>query len=269
MKKILIIILFLLFSEVNALVIPDNVYYVDNGLYAYLNYNQEIDYCSGEECTLYIEYEYKEADSLTYQSLDKIEVNQEKKILLLEPNVFDFEKILIRSRYLTINSLGNYTYSEWTEDKNISSFSIDQLPTPKIKELDLAGEQLYKIDNELEINNYLKEYLKYYDEEIIYSLQYRINEEEWLEGTIPTDLDLGDIKIEIRIKYTVGEEESKLSNVLVYEKHPIIEQCLFDSSFCCNKILNISACLWLIILFIISVISLIAIENINRRKREA
>lgn len=266
MKRILIILMLMMVSKTSALVLPDNIYYIDNGLYAYLNHNEN--YCLETECTLYIEYQYKELDALDYQSLEKIEVAGDTKTLLLEPGTFA-ENILIRSRYLTIDSLGNYEYSEWTDDKTISTFDISNLPSPKIKDLNLEGQQLYQIENKLEIDNYVKEYLKYYDEEIIYSLQYRINEEEWFDDKIPSDLNLEDIKIEIRLKYTVGNQESKFSNVLVYEQHPVVEQCLFDTELCCNKVMNISLCLWLLILFIIIVTILIIIENYNRLKKEA
>ena len=269
MKKILIILMFLLFSKVSALVVPENIYYVDGGLYAYLTYDSESNYCLETECTLYVEYQYKEIDADIYQNIEKVEVTKEMKILLLEPNTLDFQNLLIRSRYLTIDSLGNYDYSEWTQDQAISTFEIDQLPTPIIKNLNLEDEQLYQIDNELEINNYLKDYLKYYNQEIIYILQYRINDETWLEEKLPSDLNLNDIKLEIRLKYKVGDNESKLSNTLTYENHPVVEQCLFDSELCCTKIMNVSICLWLLILFLVVVISLIIIENVNRRKREA
>ena len=282
MKKIMLSFLLILLSliKVQALEnIPNNIYYINNDLYAYLSYDADIkEYCVQNECTVYIEYRFKEASMDTYEKVELIEIlDSDMKNLVVNAdsqylidNNYQMENILVKSRYVIKNVNDRYQYLDWSEYETITKIEIPELPIPQITDLNFENEQIYNVENALEIETTLKEYIKYYGGEIKYTSQYRINDTEWVDGNIKLDeVDLNDIKIEIRLKYSINNQESKWSNTLTYEKHPVIETCLFDSDICCNKLLNISLCIWLLIIFILLIIILIAVDNIKRRKREA
>lgn len=276
MKKIILVLLLLVMPifKIQALSnIPSAIYYINNDLYAYLNFDQNLEeYCILNNCTIYIEYQYANSEELEYKNLDLIEVkNNAMKTLILDSTSLDYSKeLLLKSRYVLIDATNKIEYLDWSQEERISEITLDNLPVPIIKDLDLAKDEYYEIDNILEIEMILNNYQKYYDATLTYIVEYRINDGEWNQENLDiTSLNLDDIKFEIRLKYKINDVESKWSNTLVYEQHPEVKTCLFDSDLCCKQILNVSLCIWLLMLFALIVLILIIFENIHKRKKEA
>ena len=262
MKKIILIIFCLLLNiQVKALEnIPNNIYYIDNGIVAYLNETvfEEFD----ENTKIYIEYRLSKDEEI--KKIDLIEINHfpAKNILLSEEDEFYSQDIEIESRFVLFNE--EYEYLPWSKKEQITTFSFEEVPLLKISDLDVNLN--YKIDNEEEINDLFKEYAIVNDLKIEYTREYKFNDSEWENNK--KYYDSNDVKVEVRVKYKVGKYESQYSNTLIYEKHP--EQvCLFDSPICCEKIANISLCYWMLIIFAVVIATLIFFDHKKRMSREA
>ena len=257
MKKILFILIsFLLITNIKALnSVPENIYYYDDNLYAILKEEDEID------DDLYIEYLItNETDE---KALDLIKA--ETKILLLNGNdefISDLSSIKIKARYVK-----NEEYSEWSELESVIVFDFKDIPTPEIANFDINSEIIYEVSNSKEIENYFINYFKVFNSEIEYQEEYRLNDGEW-ESKLEIE-NYDDVKVELRVNYKLDKYVSKKSNVLVYEKHPEVNTCVFGSNFCCNQLANISICIWLFIIFINLVVFLIYIDYRKRLSREA
>ena len=171
MKKIMLSFLLILLSliKVQALEnIPNNIYYINNDLYAYLNHDADIkEYCVQNECTVYIEYRFKEASMDTYEKVELIEildsdiknlvVNADSQYLI--DNNHQMENILVKSRYVIKNANDRYQYLDWSEYETITKIEIPELPIPQITDLNFENEQIYNVENALEIETALKEYI--------------------------------------------------------------------------------------------------------------
>ena len=253
MKKILILILFILGSNVLAKEVPKNIYYINDGLYAYLE-NIDIKYDDNQK--LYVEYRLKENDQIT--TLDLIEVKKNQNIIYLSD--LTNNDIVIDSRFVLFET--DYTYYDWSDEEKITTFEFLDKPTPKISNLEYKDKFIYKIDNEEEINNYFSVYKKIYNLEINYFEEYELDGK-----TVELPTDLTDIKLKFKIYYKIGTIKSNDSNTLEYENHP--QTCMFDSTFCCNKISNISICIWILIIFSILILLFIIIDKKRCKKKEA
>ena len=263
MKKIvLIIFISLLLFRVKALdITPENIYYSDNGLYAYLEVNDIV--LPSEEAKLYVEYRLTN-DEIT-KNIELIEVPESSsKILILEENDDFFSKTLeVEARYVLVDN--EYDYSEWTDKEAFKTFKFDSIPTPKISNLTTKFE--YDFNNIKDIEEYFKDYSKVNDFKIEYIQEYKVNDGEWSKAE-PKNLDFDDIKIEFRIKYKMGEYESEYSNILNYEKHPE-KVCPFGSDICCYQVGGLSICYLVLIICAFITILLIFIDKKKQMNREA
>lgn len=258
MKKILILIACLVVLPVKALeLIPSNIYYLDDGLYAYLE-EVELD----EEKKLYVEYRLTNNDQIKTIDLIEIESLPMKKLILNQDDEFFNEELEIESRFVLSGE--EYDYSEWSSKEKITDFSFEEIIDPKIS--DLKPDLTYKLDNEKEIEAYFEKYLKVKEEKIDYKIEYKFNDSDWKNQK--EEFNQEDVKVELRIKYIVGEYESKYSNILIYEKHPE-KVCPFDSDLCCNEFANISVCYWIMIVSLVLTGTLIFIDKKKRKNREA
>ena len=213
--------------------------------------------------------EYKKCEGIAtngeeIKNVDLIEITNlpAKNLLLESTDEFLSEGIEIESRFILYNE--KYDYSEWTEKEKITTFDFEEIPTPSIT--DLKSDLTYNLENEEEISDFFQVFSKINEKEITYKTEYKFNDQTWKEEK--EEFDTNDAKVEVRIKYQIGEYESKYSNVLVYEKHPE-KVCPFDSDICCNEFANISLCYWLIIIFFVITGLIILIERKKRLKREA
>ncbi len=252
MKKILFIIsiFFLSLLTVKAEEIPSNVYYVNDGLYAYLE-NNEVSLNENEK--LYIEYRIND------NSLELIEIVPNQKIFFLTDEVED--DALIDSRFVILAD--DYTYLDWSTKEGITKFDFATKPEVKIKNLEYKNDFTYEITNSKEIEEYFKLYKEIYDLDIEYKEEYEVDG-EW-SSKKPDDL--GDIKLNFRVYYEVGKVKSNYSNILTYENHP--DTCMFDSTLCCTQILNVSLCIWLAFISIFIILILVIVDHKRRLKKEA
>ncbi len=263
---------------------PVNIYYVDDNLYAYLKYNEEVsNYCNilaVSPCKTYIEYNWKTDSDTVWQKNELIEVDSTNMHNLILSNNDEyylannlkFDDLVIRARYIIYDD--NYKYYDWSEEAKIRKFDFVTSPIPEIENFKVFFDSDvptidFNVKNKNDIESFFTEYMEIYNTVINYQTEFRVNDIAWKDSLDFANLDFNDIKLEIRYKYTIDDYTSKDSNILVYEVHPEVKSCLFNSDFCCYEILNISLCIWLLALFIIVVITLIVIENINRRKYEA
>ncbi len=261
MKKIIFFIItfcFLLLPVKALEEIPQNIYYVDNDLYAYL---EKSDIESTDK--IYIEYRLTKGEIT--KILDMIEITElPLKTMLLKSDDELFDKnIEIESRYVINNE--EKKYSEWSKKEKITDFDFSNMPSPKISNMNISLE--YNIDNKEEIEKYFETFAKIYDFKVLYKTEYKINDLDWKEEK-PVNYNPEDVKLEIRVRYEVGKYKSEYSNTLIYEKHPEII-CPFGSDICCNQILNFSLCYWISIFAVVLVSLLIYIDNRKRLKREA
>jgi len=251
-------VLFLLVTKVKALDnIPNNIYYFDSGVYAYL---------SNEELAENLFIEYSLNNGTEEKLLEKIEVKElNQKILLLEENddfLTDILSLKVKARYVSEEES-----SDWSIEKRITNFDFKDMPAPEIANFKVGDGVIYEVTNQGEINNYFGDYTKIFGYKVEYKEEYRINEGDWV--TKLAAVDLNDVKIEFRVYYKIANFESVKSNILTYEKHPTENICLFGTDFCCNQIFNISVCIWIFVLFILLVSILIFIDNKKRINKEA
>ena len=247
--------------------IPDNIYYIDNDLYAYLENDKKImDLLNSDENKIYIQYRI--IDETNETDLDLIELKSDKNrylILSNEDEKFN-DNIEIKARYVIYNN--DYVYYEWSDNGKIYNLDLNNLPVPIISNLNIDSEISYILDNKAAIEEYFIDYNKIYDSKIEYILEYSINNGEWIVGNLPKNININDIKIDFKIKYRVDKIESKYSNILSYEKHPE-KTCMFDSDLCCNEFFGISSCIYLLGLFLILILILIYVDKKRQFNREA
>jgi len=262
MKKIFLIMLsFLIIMPIKALdAVPSNIYYLDGGLNAYLE-NEDFGETT-EDSKIYVEYRLTKEDQI--KTIDLIEITElpVKNLILPEDDEFYSDDLEIESRFVI--SSDEYEYSDWSEKEKIESFSYEKIPTPKISNLE--ANLNYKLDNEKEINDFFDKYIKLNNLKFKYIVEYKFNNSNWT--TTKTKYDQNDVKLELRIKYEIGEYESQYSNNLTYEKHPE-KICPFDSDICCQKLGGLSICYWIGIAFVTITLLLIFIDRKKRISREA
>jgi len=262
LKKVALIIMsFFLLGVVNALEeVPKNIYYIDNGIYAYLEKNT---LSINEESKLYVEYRVSRGENTKNSKLIEVLNLPTKTLILSEDDELFNADVEIESRYVLLDT--EYSYSEWSEKEKITNIKFDDIPTPKISSLE--SNLNYKVDNSSEIDDFFKDYSKIYESKLEYFLELKINDSEWTTEK-PVDLNMDDVKIEARVKYKIGTYETKYSNILVFEKHPE-KVCPFGSDICCNELANVSVCYWILIASIIIALILIYFDNKKRLNREA
>jgi len=270
MKKIIFAIICFIFSitGVMASEIPNSIFYLNDGLYSYLYENESINNLLDSDHEIYVEYRlYIDSDEL--KTLEKKEVNKDvNNYLLITKDDDIFEKLDEKNLQIDCRYVVDGNSYDWSEKENIISLDLIDIPKPKISNLKIDSKITYKIDNEDEINSFLKTYLMVFNKELNYIEEYRINDENWISESFNSKIDLEDIKIDFRIKYKIDSEESEYSNILTYEKHPE-RICMFGSDICCNTILDVSICIWIFSIFIIFVIVLIYIDHKKRLIKEA
>ena len=259
MKKILyfIIPLILLVTRVKALeMIPHNIYYYDDGLYAYLE-NKEL------EDDLYIEYLIIDGENEKKLDLIKVEDLVERNHLL-DDELDNIKTLKIKARYVIDSE--EKDYSDWSSEATINTFDFKDMVMPEIEKFE-PNPLSYEISNKTEISNQFYDYIKIYNAEIYYKEEFSINDGNWVDK-LP-EVDLNDVKIDFRISYNISNHESPKSNVLTYEKHPEPNICMFGTDICCSQFFHISICIWALTIFIFLVIILIYIDNKKRKAKEA
>lgn len=262
MKKIILVLVsfLLLMTYTKALdETPNNTYYLNEGIYAYLD-RSEIDF-KDEDTKLYVEYRL--ADGVDLKELKLIEVTEYPvRIRLLdETDKLNNENLGISSRYVLYKD--GYDYSNWTDSDKVDEFDYEELPEIKISSLNEKLE--YTIDNKYDIDTFFSKYIDVKEVELKYIPEYKVT--EWTTEK-PTDIDMNDVKVEVRLKYEVGKHTSKYSNTLVYEKHPV-KTCPFGLDICCNEFVGVSLCYWVLIGIVLIIAIIIIVDKKKKKNREA